>query len=225
MDSLVRIIVEMPLVPLLVISSIFTYFYLMRFSEVLKLKRTGAIALSILHVMIGLVAVSFFAFLEDPSEYTLGVQSLFGAVFFMPLAYWTWAKVTRRSYREVFDTFTVCLVFTLFCARWNCIFSGCCLGEVIPWTEELRWPTREMELIFYSVMMVLFISRTSKGACRGELYPIYMMSYGAFRFVTETLRSGNGLFHLSHLWALLSLCIGMGVLFEMKNKKGVKVKC
>lgn len=174
--------------------------------------------MSAAHVVIGLCAVSLFAFIEDPRGYSLGVQSLFGGVFFMPVAYGLWAKITKRDYKTVFDVFTVCLVFTLLCARINCLLSGCCLGKMIPGLDGIRWPTREFELLFYVILMIIIVPKVLGNKNRGEIYPMYMMAYGLFRFVNEMLRSGNGLFHLSHVWAFLSFVIGAGFWFELRSK-------
>ena len=94
----------------------------------------------------------------------MGNMSLFGAVFFMPLVYWAFAKLSGRSAADVFDVFTVCLVFTLMCARLNCIFSGCCLGAHIPieGPTHLRFPTREMELLFYVILLSRCLLYTSR---------------------------------------------------------------
>lgn len=204
---------------LLGVSSVFTCFWLLHFKEALRLGRLEAVVLSITHVVIGVCAVSLFAFLEAPSEYTLGVQSLFGGVFFMPLAYGAWAKITKRDYKTVFDVFSVCLVFTLLCARTNCMISSCCLGKLIPGLDGFRWPTREFEILFYVVLLIHIVPKVLGNRNCGEIYPLYMMAYGLFRFVNELLRSGNGLFHLSHLWALISFIIGTAILLEIGSKK------
>ena len=115
------------------------------------------------------------------------------------------------------------MVFTLACARVNCLISGCCLGRLIPGTQY-RWPTREAELIFYAVLLPCFIIRSKKTEPAGSLWPIYLTSYGAFRFVTEFFRESEtgSLFHLSHLWAVLSLLIGISVLLEQNRRKYIQ---
>ena len=213
-----------PLIPLLIFSAVFTCFWLMQFKKPLRLTWLKAVALSVAHVVIGVCAVSLFAFLEDPNGYSFGVQSLFGGVFFMPLVYWAWAKFTKRGYHEVFDIFAVCMIFTLMCARMNCLFSGCCIGKFIPGTDGLRWPTREAELVFYIVLLIIYAPKVHKQKTCGEIYPMYMMGYGLFRFVTETFRTGNTLFHLSHLWALIAFCIGAGFILEFQSKKGGRIR-
>ena len=129
-----------------------------------------------------------------------------------------------RSAADVFDVFTICLVFTLMCARLNCMISGCCLGAHIPieGLTHLRFPTRELELLFYVLLLSRLWRKVVTGRARGMIYPIYMISYGIFRFVTETLRFSDrtdSILHISHLWALLSLGIGISIYGELQKKE------
>ena len=138
---------------LLTVSAAFTYWWLWRCRERLRLEhRLAALALAAGHIFIGLFSVKAFAVLEAFDMGAMGNMSLFGAVFFMPLVYWAFAKLSGRSAADVFDVFTVCLVFTLMCARLNCIFSGCCLGAHIP--IELR-DGDEIKNLWYEKPMAL----------------------------------------------------------------------
>ena len=226
MESLFDWIGSRPLLLLLAASSIFTYFWLICCKKQLAIGRIEAAVVSILHVFFGLGAVSLFAYIESPTEYSFGVQSLFGGIFFMPLIYGAWAKITKRDFKIVFDVWTICLVFTLMCARINCLIAGCCQGKLISGLGEIRWPTRELEIVFYIILLLLFVPQIIKETSQGELYPKYMIGYGVFRFVTETARIGDGLFHLSHVWALLSCMVGIAFLLEQKakTKKGGRVR-
>lgn len=167
------------------------------------------------HVVLGVLCVKAFAILEAGSLKKAGSMSLFGAVFFLPLFYYLGAKLTKRRAADVFDVFTVPTVLTLACARVNCIISGCCRGKPIPGTE-LRWPTREAELVFYAILLVWLLWRTRRKDERGILWPAYMAAYGAFRFLTEFFREPvSPLFHLSHLWAAFSLITGLSVCLQI----------
>ena len=177
--------------------------------------------LSVLHTVLGVLSVKVFALFETGN---FSNMSLFGGVFFMPLFYWGVAKLAKQKAADVFDVFTICLVFTLMCARLNCIISGCCLGAHIPieGLTHLRFPTRELELLFYVLLLSRLWRKVLSGSARGMIYPIYMISYGIFRFVTETLRFSDrtdSILHVSHLWALLSLGIGISIYGELQKKE------
>lgn len=209
------------LILLLGCGTLFNVYWLHRCRERLHLRWLSVLLLSVLHTVLGVLSVKVFALFETGD---FSNMSLFGGVFFMPLFYWGVAKLAKQKTADVFDVFTICLVFTLMCARLNCIISGCCLGAHIPieGLTHLRFPTRELELLFYVLLLSRLWRKVLSGSARGMIYPIYMISYGIFRFVTETLRvssRANSILHISHLWALLSLGIGISIYGELRKKE------
>lgn len=209
------------LILLLGCGTLFNVYWLHRCRERLHLRWPSVLLLSVLHTVLGVLSVKVFALFETGN---FSNMSLFGGVFFMPLFYWGVAKLAKQKTADVFDVFTICLVFTLMCARLNCIISGCCLGAHIPieGLTHLRFPTRELELLFYVLLLSRLWRKVLSGSARGMIYPIYMISYGIFRFVTETLRFSdrtNSILHVSHLWALLSLGIGISIYGELQKKE------
>lgn len=209
------------LILLLSCGTLFNVYWLHRCRERLHLRWLSVLLLSVLHTVLGVLSVKVFALFETGD---FSNMSLFGGVFFMPLFYWGVAKLAKQKAADVFDVFTICLVFTLMCARLNCIVSGCCLGAHIPieGLTHLRFPTRELELLFYVLLLSRLWRKVLSGSARGMIYPIYMISYGIFRFVTETLRvssRANSVLHISHLWALLSLGIGISIYGELQKKE------
>ena len=201
--------------------TLFNVYWLHRCRERLHLRWLSVLLLSVLHTVLGVLSVKVFALFETGD---FSNMSLFGGVFFMPLFYWVVAKLAKQKAADVFDVFTICIVFTLMCARLNCIISGCCLGAHIPieGLTHLCFPTREMELIFYVILLSRLWRKVLSGSARGMIYPIYMISYGIFRFVTETLRFSDrtdSILHVSHLWALLSLGIGISIYGELRKKE------
>lgn len=209
------------LILLLSCGTLFNVYWLHRCRERLHLRWLSVLLLSVLHTVLGVLSVKVFALFETGD---FSNMSLFGGVFFMPLFYWGVAKLAKQKAADVFDVFTICLVFTLMCARLNCIVSGCCLGAHIPieGLTHLRFPTRELELLFYVLLLSRLWRKVLSGSARGMIYPIYMISYGIFRFVTETLRFSDrtdSILHVSHLWALLSLGIGISIYGELQKKE------
>lgn len=207
---------------LLALGTIFNIFWLINFRDRLKMKWWAVLLISVLHTVYGVLTVMLFAFAESGfNPDSLGNMSIFGGVFLMPIAYFLGAKLFKRKPGEVFDIFLICMMFTLMCARINCIISGCCKGCLIFGSETARWPTRELEVVFYIVLLIIFGRRVKRNESRGELYPAYMFLYGIFRFITEFFRVSErsaGIFHLSHLWALISFGLGVSLYYELKSK-------
>ena len=205
------------LIILLTAASVFTFLWLYLQRERLGMRVYAVFIVTILHVLYGVMTVRLFAALEG----TPGGMSLFGAVFLMPVAYYVGAGITRRPVAEVFDILTICMVFTVMCARVNCLIAGCCLGRQISSHTGIRWPTRETELVFYIIFLIAAIPKVRQRKTKGTIYPIYMVAYGAFRAVNECFRQSaafSGIFHLSHLWAILTFCLGLSIMMELKKR-------
>ena len=207
---------------MLLLGIVFTYFWLIRFRERLSMNRKEAIALSFLCMFLGVLSVSLFARLEHLGEPGRGGISLFGGVFFMPIFFMIGAKLLKRDMATVFDVLTIPLIVAMICGRTTCLLTGCCEGLPIPGLNGVRWPTREAELLFYLLIELRYAPKVLKNETKGEVYPIYMMTYGAFRFVLESFRvsySTDRILHISHLWAIVSFIIGLSVYLELKEKK------
>ncbi len=218
---MLNFLIEHSLKVVLVIAGVFTFDWLFHMRKRLDAKWYAVLILSVLHIAIGVASVKAFAIVEAGFDLKkAGNMSLFGSIAFLPIFYFVGAKLFKRSASDVFDCFTIPLAATLMCARVNCLVKGCCLGCMIP-GSEMRWPTREIELVFYTVFIAATIAPVFKGKTRGCAFPIFMISYGAFRFIVEFLREGTAIwwvFHISHIWAMLSVIIGVVVLILLKKK-------
>lgn len=220
MDALAEIFTSHRLLVLLSVGTAFTFFWLGRFRVFQKRSWYGVLLIAVLHTVWGVLCVKVFAFLEagfDTEKF--GNMSLFGGVFFMPVFYLILAKILREKRSSIFDIGTNAMLFTLLCARINCLFAGCCQGRWSP-VLQAKYPTREAEILFYIVMIVVFWHHQKEGGMVGAIYPLYMISYGIFRFIIEWFRYGEGssLLHPAHGWALLSLCLGVSIYVEVQKK-------
>lgn len=94
------------------------------------------------------------------------------------------------------DWFAVIVPVGILLGRIGCMIQGCCLGKVCDanWftIKDVngipRWPASQMEFIFNALMLgVLLLLRWGRIA-PGQLFHIYLMAYGVFRFFHEFLR-------------------------------------
>ena len=191
----------------------------------LGLKPYMTVLIGVPLVILGLASVWVFALAEagfQPEK--AGNMSLYGEVFLMPPVFLLLAKLLKRDAGTVFDILVVCVCFSLLCGRINCLLTGCCRGTLIPGTE-LRWPVREIEIAFYLIFLEVSVFRNRKKKAHGELYPVYMIAYGALRFVLEFVREtdGGGVFHIAHLWSAVSVAAGLTALLILRKtiRKGV----
>ncbi len=210
-----------PLLLLLAAGTVFNVIWLMLCRGRLHISFPAALAAAAVHTAAGVLCVKAFAVVEVGFDLrAAGNMSLFGGVFFMPGFYWLAAKVTRRRAADVFDVCAVCMIFTLMCARISCIVTGCCAGRAIPGTG-LFWPTREAEIVFYLILLVWLGRRVRQNREPGTVYPIYMISYGVFRFIVEWFRvcADGSLLHRGHVWALISLMAGMSIYYTQRENQ------
>lgn len=206
------------LILVLLFAGLMTFLWLLLFRERLHMTWWAALIISVLHVFYGVFCVKFFAILEGSDA---GSMSIYGAVFFMPVGYFLAAKLFKRRVADVFDIFAVPMIFTLLCARVNCLVSGCCYGLHIG-DSPFRWPTRESEMLFYVILLLIVAPKVKKGGMDGRLYPIYMIAYGIFRGINECFRYSaltDSHFHLSHIWCIVSVLIGTAILLYMNQQK------
>lgn len=220
--GLIQFITHHNLYIILAVATIVSFVWLTHFKENLRIKWYAALIIAILHTAIGVVCVKLFALFEGligPGE--TGNLSLYGGVFLMPVFYFLGAKIFKRDVKMVFDVFSFPLIFTLFCSRFNCLINGCCIGKIIPGTE-IRWPTREAEMVFYIILLIILDRKVAKKQFDGTVYPIYMVSYGIFRFIVEWFRESEhmfGVIHISHIWSVLSVVIGAAFLVYLNKDR------
>lgn len=222
MKIIVNWVLSHPLYMLLIAATAFGYIWISLNKKKLRINEITALLLAVSHTVIGLLSVKLFAFLESGEA---GGQSLYGGIFFMPLIYYLGAKIFKRSIADVFDIFAIDMIFTMLCARVNCLISKCCLGLPVPGTDGFCWPTREAELVFYAVLLIWLGTKVGKAKFNGMIYPLYMLSYGTFRFIIEWFRESEnfiGIFHISHIWSLVSIAVGGFIYYKLKQKNGSK---
>src|SRR5437899_1781521 len=93
------------------------------------------------------------------------------------------------------DRFAALLPFTIATGRVGCLLAGCCRGLpydgwcAIRGTDGvLRHPAQVYEIIFQLAIGILFLVMVRRGWLFGRLFSLYLVAYGAFRFLTEFVR-------------------------------------
>ena len=199
------------------------FFWLMRFQKKLKLGWQEVMLVSFGHVAIGWSSMILLAIIEVGFDLDKAANlRLFGAVFLLPCMYYLWARVTKRNTALVMDVAAICVIFGAISGRFNCFTSGCCNGLPILPGSDICWPLRETELIFYVGFIGFYAGKILKGKTFGQVYGVYMVMYGTIRFLMEFVReeftTQIGIFHLAHIWSLISVAVG-AIMYYQANKK------
>lgn len=132
---------------------------------------------------------------EDRWQIWLTGKTILGALLFGYPA----AELAKKflGYRSVTgDWFALAVIPGIVLGRIGCLTQGCCNGrECAPawWTVRdahgvPRWPSVPVEIIFNLITWCVLLVLHRLGRQRGQLFHIYLMAYGSFRFVHEFLR-------------------------------------
>lgn len=117
--------------------------------------------------------------------------------------------------------------------RLGCFLSGCCYGKPTDaWygikfvtTSETVIPTQLFEMIYLFALSIILIIISFK-SITFQTFPIYMVSYGVFRFIIEFFRGDErgqlaGL-SPSQYWSIVLVIAAIPLFFLFKNRVFVK---
>ena len=130
------------------------------------------------------------------------------------------------------DAFALPLALGLAVGRWGCYFNGCCAGAAtdLPWGVDFgdgvsRHPTQVYESIFHLSMALVLWQLLRRDALRFQLLKLYLIAYGAYRFLTEFIRPEPAwLMGLTYYqWVALLLIGGLAIqwFFDRRLALGV----
>lgn len=107
-----------------------------------------------------------------------------------------WAKVLLDYREPTGDWFALVATVGITVGRIGCWTSGCCQGIVCPpaWftvqdtAGHARWPAVPVEILFNLAALITFLWLRKTGRLAGQYFHLYLIGYGAFRFLHEFLR-------------------------------------
>jgi phosphatidylglycerol:prolipoprotein diacylglycerol transferase len=134
------------------------------------------------------------------------------------------AKRAVGHTRPTGDLFALTVPFSLMLGRVGCLVEGCCLGRPIDaaWYAISdahgvpRWPASLVELSFNALFVAAAYAwtRSHESAARpnplrGQLFHVYLIAYGLFRFGHEWLRDTPRLWHGMTAYQGLALLLAL----------------
>jgi phosphatidylglycerol:prolipoprotein diacylglycerol transferase len=95
------------------------------------------------------------------------------------------------------DLFAIVAPIGIVLGRIGCLLHGCCLGQVCAphwWTLPDahgmdRWPAVPLEILYNLAAALIFLLMRRNRTLPGQLFHLYMIGYGTFRFLHEFLRA------------------------------------
>lgn len=119
------------------------------------------------------------------------------------------------------DWFAVGVPLSIALGRIGCLRYGCCLGEtcspdawyaMVDSSGGARWPAVPLELIFNLLFIAAILPFVLRSAGRGQLFHLYLIAYGTFRFFNEFQRATpkiGGLISVYQIGALALVALGV----------------
>jgi len=184
-------------------------------------KKRDIIYMSLLFLVVGFFSTVGFAGFESAitGNFSWGMSSMGACLIGAPILLLV-AKIMKLDSKSLMDLYALYAPAVFIFMRISCITYGCCGGIVL--FGHFRWPAREVEILFWILIGLLLFRIMKKPSISGQLLPIIMMAYGAFRFVNEWLRTATVLpsgLHIAHIWSILCCIIGCSIYFELRSKQ------
>jgi phosphatidylglycerol:prolipoprotein diacylglycerol transferase len=131
------------------------------------------------------------------------------------------------------DWFAIIAPLGIMLGRIGCMMNGCCLGKVCDATWFTvndahgvpRWPSSQMEFLFNAVMLAVILLLRWGRIANGQLFHIYLMAYGTFRFFHEFMRDTPQILGPISGYQIAALAIVLlgAVGFELRRRKTLKL--
>ena len=207
---------------MLVIASVLTTAMSVLRAKRYSFGKTRSEIISILLIFYGCVGAKLLFILEHPnSTFSLrGGMSLFGSVYFIPIALGITVPLVKVKYACCMDFVALYgpLIFAFM--RIGCYLNGCCGGRDIAFLPPVQLIECILDIMIFFLLLFYENNKSSPGY--GKQYPIFMVCYALTRFVVEFMRdTPKDIFYLSEgQWlSVITFVLGVGILYFIKAKK------
>lgn len=193
-----------------------------------KLSTSKACLFTVLLMLSGLLGCKLLYVLENLQDVaqnglTLGGFSFFGAVFGIPLLMGMCGHLFGLGVKQSLDASAPCVAAMVGTIRFGCVLNGCCGGwNMKIGTISFYWPTQALESIGDFIILFWLLALEEKKKRSGELYLLFMLSYGAIRFWIEFLRDTpkDWLFFSHGQWfSAAAVFISIAAMRSLKREK------
>jgi prolipoprotein diacylglyceryltransferase len=173
------------------------------------------IVIALLLTVSGTLGTYLWFFVENGR---FGGRSFYGAVFIVPVLFILVSWVFRIPYGKLMDLCAPAECIMLVLMKALCVLEGCCKGRIL--FENVRFPSQIAELVNALILLVILMYLSHKKENRGKIYPMYLLIYGASRFVLNFFRDvwAETWMPMGTLWSILAMVIGGGILVYLKKK-------
>jgi phosphatidylglycerol:prolipoprotein diacylglycerol transferase len=128
--------------------------------------------------------------------------------------------------------------FMIFIGRWGCFFNGCCAGIATNAALAVRFPRNPSASVYPTQLFESFtglvigifllilekkLGRSQRESARGAvLWPVFMITYGLYRFVIDFIRAGDRIFGLRVGQYTGLLAVAAGILWLANTRRRIR---
>lgn len=151
-----------------------------------------------------------------------GANNIVRGFIYMPVFAIAVAGVMKIGKKRITDFIAPCVVLSQGISHMGCIFPGCCygiqfsIGYTRPGADTVRFPSQIVEALVALAIFALLIMYAKKRSFSGtgRVYPLFLILFGATRFLLEFLRDNEKLFaNISSLALHAAFMVVVGVLW------------
>lgn len=200
--------------------------YQMSFAQML-----GVWSSFILSGMLGAVLVQFLM------NGSLAGKRLYGLMLADTLLLLLGSRLFKKNICELGDYISVPTMAGCCFSKLDCLRDGCCYGLVLYQPEmqqPVRFPSAVVEMTLWAGIVIVLLVLENKQRMKGKLWPLAMIWFGFFRYVTDFLRGSPlekevFLLHMpgGQFWSLIVLLLGVALLYATMRyqlKRPVRIR-
>lgn len=204
--------------------------YSIKNCEKKKITKKRAVAMTLFTYFAGVAGALIMGKVFSTISHSLGLEqsssvAIFGAVMFTPLFLILWFFLIEKVFvaikpgcwRDYLDLLTPGIFIILTCAKFGCIFAGCCMGFECesfgihnPILETKVFPIQVFEVITMLIVLAVchFLLKKEHIFPKGSAYPLTASVYSCTRFCWEFARyyESDELRHLVFGMSLWQIC-------------------
>lgn len=206
----------------LTVGTIVMLVIMLRCRRWLPLSKAKVAAFSVLLTVCGLTSTKIMYFIERGGW---SGQSFFGAVFFVPVFLWLFARLLREKWTRLLDLSAPSICGMLAIMKVECFRSGCCKGRILYENaagEGVRFPSQIVEMVAALVLLAVLMRFLRQPKNHGRIYPLFMLFYGTSRFFLNLLRETKPMVWIlpaGNFWSLVAVAIGTAWLIILKHRE------
>ena len=115
------------------------------------------------------------------------------------------------------DRFALIIPLGIAAGRVGCLTAGCCPGILL--SSGSHWPAVPVELGFNLVLWVILFSVRHRPWAKNQLFHIFLIAYGTFRFFHEFLRATPKILGPVSGYQVIALCIAIVGIIAFRRRR------